>query len=486
MAEELFLADQGALWVQLDGPNTKPVYLGCHDVDDVVESLGGKNLIQCFDVNGNYRTLRSTREAPDPVTTTITTYIGQVVDVLEQARCPFTLFLHQRCGGKADIFGNYDRTTVIVDGEVTQRTKSNLVRRNEKSASEHAFAVSGNPPLLDFFKFRGLRVSVSETENLTDIRFCNEARCQGPCSTAQEVCQDGVITAAAGVGVSANVLFTTNGSTFTAGATDPFGADEDAGEALCFQVDQTTTRTLVFRTETDAGAPAEGAYTSDNGATWTATTIGAVNGQFVTGSFALDANNVWVGTDDGYIYYSDDGGTTWTIQEAGVITANAINSIHFLNQLRGYAGGDSDVIMFTLDGGVTWSATNGNTGTADNITAVRMMTNDKAWVSTSGAEMYYTNDAGDTWNLRAHPESGDGTITDFDFLNITEGALVQTTGAGDGVAYTTIDGGFNWELVRKIPSNAGLNAVHWCATDLFYAVGDASGGTGFVLKVTTS
>lgn len=484
MAEELFTAEQGALWIQLGGPNTKPVYLGCHEVDDITASLGGKNLIQCFDVNGNYRTLRSTRDAPDPVTTTISTYIGQTIDLLEDAKCPFTLFMHQRCGGRADIFGNYDRTTVLVDSEITEVTKSNLVRRDEKAAAEHSFAISANPPLLTFFKFRSQRVSISETENINGIRYCNEFRCQGDCSTAQEICQDGVATADAALATAANVLFTSDGSTWTAGAVDPFAADEDPVEPLCFQIDQTTTRTIVFRGTTDAGNPAELAYTQDDGASWTNVNIGAVNGQFITGAFALDANNIWATTDDGYIYYSDDGGETWTAQESGVITVGAINTIHFINTLKGYAAGDSDTIMFTLDGGDTWSATNGNTGTGDNITVIRMMNNDDAWLATDGGDLYYTEDAGDTWSLRAFPTSGTGTVTGLDFLNTQFGAITQTVG-GVGYVYTTIDGGFNWELVQKIPTNAGFNDVHICATDLLYAAGNTSGGTGFILKVTT-
>lgn len=487
MAEEaIFTGEQGALWVQIGGPNTKPVFLGCHEVDDVSESLGGLNLIQCFDVNGNYKTVRSTRDAPDPVTTSISTYIGQVVDVLEAAKCDFTIFLHQRCGGRADIFGNYDRSTVLNASAVTQITRSNLVKRDEKAASEHSFDISAQPPVLSFFKFRSQRVSISETQDITDITYCNEFRCQGPCSTAKDVCQDGVATAgpvlssAAGTG---NVLFATNGSNFTASAADPFGTDEVPNHVLCFEVDKITTRVIVFRATTDGANPAELAYTQDSGVTWTNVNIGSVNGQYITSSFALDGNNIWVGTDDGYIYFSDDNGDTWTLQEAGVITATAINGIHFINELKGIAGGVGDVIMFTLDGGTTWSATLANTGTGNDIGPVFMKNQDKWWVAPAGT-LYYTDDAGATWNIRSFPTSGSGTVTEIDFLNDLFGAISQDTGS-NGYVYTTIDGGFHWELVQNIPSNNGFSAVHICATDLLYAAGDASGGTGFILKVTT-
>ena len=38
----------GALWVQPDGPNTEPKFLGCHELGDLSEAEGGVELIRCF------------------------------------------------------------------------------------------------------------------------------------------------------------------------------------------------------------------------------------------------------------------------------------------------------------------------------------------------------------------------------------------------------------------------------------------------------
>ena len=42
MTEKPFIAGNGVLYVQVNGPTTKPEYLGCHDLGDV---LGGGNKI---------------------------------------------------------------------------------------------------------------------------------------------------------------------------------------------------------------------------------------------------------------------------------------------------------------------------------------------------------------------------------------------------------------------------------------------------------
>jgi len=44
-----YLGSQSSLWIQLNGPNTAPAYLGCHSVGDVDEPQGDKTLLYCPD-----------------------------------------------------------------------------------------------------------------------------------------------------------------------------------------------------------------------------------------------------------------------------------------------------------------------------------------------------------------------------------------------------------------------------------------------------
>ena len=63
----------GAVFVQTDGPNTAPKFVGCVDVDTLTEPGGAiDTLIRCFTQDGqSWTTLDSTITPLDPVTTTV-------------------------------------------------------------------------------------------------------------------------------------------------------------------------------------------------------------------------------------------------------------------------------------------------------------------------------------------------------------------------------------------------------------------------------
>jgi len=44
-----FLAGNGSLWIQPDGPNTQPQFLGCHKLGDVEQAQGDVTLLYCKD-----------------------------------------------------------------------------------------------------------------------------------------------------------------------------------------------------------------------------------------------------------------------------------------------------------------------------------------------------------------------------------------------------------------------------------------------------
>src|SRR5690606_36431684 len=132
-------------------------------------------------------------------------------------------------------------------------------------------------------------------------------------------------------------------------------------------------RVVVARGTTDAGNPAEIAYSDDFGATWTAVNVGSTNAQFAQGPhslFAYDPYNMWLVAGSGYIYYSDDGGLTWDTQDAGVATSNALHAIHFATDRIGYAVGASDTVLKTEDGGLSWTATDADPNSGDTLSTV--------------------------------------------------------------------------------------------------------------------
>lgn len=479
----------GALFIQPSGPGTRPYYLACHDVDDIDIDKGTVNtLLQCFDVYGEWKTLGFTRTAPGLIDVTLGTYIGKTADRLEKIKCPFALYLLLRCGGRADLVTNYERLWIIEVANIGTQTLQNIVKMRDDAEAMQMFAAQAYPEVIPWFVPVGARQSTTEEKDLRDIAFCNDVRCAGRCGDAQDVCEDGTTVgeseAAGSPGAMGAVLNTSDGgANWADAAADPFSAGETVVAVECVQSPTTTNtiRKIVARGTPDAGNPAEIAWTEDNGATWNAVDVGTTNNQILQTKyslFALDFYNIWAGTSGGYIYYSDDGGATWSIQEAGVITANGWRVVYFADELNGYAGSQLGVLAKTTDGGATWSAVT-TAGTAT-ITGMHVFDSQTVIVINADSEIYKTTDGGTTWNQITTFPLATGSLDAIDFINEYVGGVVNNT-AGDGTVYVTFDGGYTWQLVSS-PSNNGINAIYFCATDLFYAVGDRHNGTAWIAK----
>jgi photosystem II stability/assembly factor-like uncharacterized protein len=486
----------GALWLQINGPNTRPVYAGCQTVDDVEAPEGDVELIRCFDPSGRlWKTVGQTQAPPDPVTTTITGLMFKTASVVAMLRCPAVIYLLQMCGEgvRKDIFQNYDRGIALNVARKTNTTFSNIVHREEDNPSERGVDISANPPAFEFFNLGSAvsRQSTTETQALNDISICGAEQCAGVCGIeAHELCSGLVAagdTLAGSPADSAEVIVTTDkGTTWTATATDPFIVGEDVSDVECFQLDKDTDRIIVARGTTDAANPAEIAYSDDSGATWTTVNVGAVNGQFAPDNdslFVLDRNNIWMSTNDGYVYKSEDAGESWTAQESGVITANAINCVNFADANVGFFAGDSNIIAKTNDGGQTWSAVTAPAAQAG-INIISLEWSGRWWIGyeTTG-ELWYSEDEGTTWLQRTYDGGASQvSIPKIDFITELHGFMVANTAAPVGTIYHTVDGGYIWQPLTTT-TNAGLNSIVACDLNLAYAVGEASGGTAVILKV---
>lgn len=482
MATQALTSKQnGALFIQPDGPNTEVIYMGCYHVDDVQENKGDITPIYCIE-NGDFVMAGSTEAPPEVISLTVNTLSGVSLESLETITCPVVLYMTLRTTGDADVFGNWRRAAILDVRKITSRTLQGWVRRNEDVEMVTAFGLSAGFPIIDAVRLQAYRQTITGTTALNGIHFCSGVRCADGENAARGLCEEGFITTDAGAGVTADVLFTSNGAAWTAGSADPFAADEHILAGDCFALDADTTRHLVARGVTDGSNPAEIGYSDDGGATWTLVNVGSVNGQFVPGRgglFALNRSNLYLGTDDGYIYKSTNGGETWTAVESGVIHTGAYNAIHFKDRLVGMAAGDAGVVALTVDGGQSWSVV--TAPSADNITGL-FFNGLFWWVTTDGGELYYSGNNGTTWTQRSgFTGSGTGVLTWVDWLNKFEGMATHTI-AGAGYLLHTIDGGYTWERVT-VPTNTGFNMVKMCSASLAYVVGEVSGGTGFVAKV---
>ncbi len=89
MSDKVLAATKnGAIFIQPDGPNTQPLYMGCIDLDDISEPLGDIEIAQCYDPNGNPQTMGTMVGMPGVALTAVNSYLQQVLDALRSHRLP--------------------------------------------------------------------------------------------------------------------------------------------------------------------------------------------------------------------------------------------------------------------------------------------------------------------------------------------------------------------------------------------------------------
>lgn len=493
-----FVSGEGALWAQRSGPNTVPVYLGCHQLGDVDQPEGDVELIYCPDESGpsRFKTVGSLQGAAGAITTSVTTDVTDELDELERSKCPFTLFVHMSKSGRRDVFTNFDRTFVFGNVRITSRGLTNLTARtpDDNARSEQSFDLSSETLLRLFTPTINVVSSITETGDFNDITFCNDEACRTDEDPASEVCELGFAVTDLQSGspsAASNVLVTTNGGTWAAASNDPFAAAETIKGVECFALGRDTTRVVVARGTADGANPAEIAYSDDNGATaWNNVDVGSVNGQYAPyqfSLFAVDRNNIFLGTQDGYIYKSTDAALSWTAIESASIHAGAWNCIRFVDENVGWACGASNIIAKTVDGGTSWSQVTGPAAMAGNAAlVVEVIDRNRVWVGYDSGDLYYTIDGGTNWSARAFTGSGAGDVRDIKFYvdgNETLGYLVTDSASPVGTVHWTIDGGYTWTALTT-PTNVGLNAVHICDQWEFWVCGNAVSGVGYIAKGT--
>lgn len=479
-----------SLWVQPAGPNTAVEFLGCHAITTVTKPRGNNTLNHCPDpVNpGKYIVSSKTKAAPGLVTFSIETKIYKLFDFLENLKCPVPIIAQAVSCSPKNLFSNWDRAFVFLNSDNVQEGISNLLTMTDENEVMQSFDMEAD----DMLRLAPLRIGrdldIAETQALNSIFACDVDSCAGSCGNAHEQC-DTMYAVSDAVNASASGranLWTLSNNNWSVAEADPFGTSENIIGGGCFALSRSTRRIVVFRGTTDAGNPAEAAYTDDGGVTWTTVSFGSDNGEFVSSPKAvavLDANNIWVGTDSGRIYFSNDGGSSFTVQENQGIHSAKWNVIQMLDARNGFAGGDADVIAVTSDGGQVWSQVNA-TGSGDDIVAGAMIDINTIWVGTSGGELFYSNDGGVTWTERTgFAGSGIGMVDDILFLNNQVGYVSMRNGSNLSTILTTRTGGYNWEEVESTGgTNIGINKLLSCGLHKLYAVGEASGGKPVIYK----
>ncbi len=484
MAEKVLTSQDGALWVQPDGPNTEVHYLGCHTLGDISQPIGEVELIRCFDPSGNYKVVGDKVSPPDKVTSSIEELTFAARTWLEKIKCgSFTVYALLRSGGRADQFLNYVRANVLMDTKITTISRSNIVHRVEDNEATKSYDLSANEIVEIVHPVVGRQTTVV-TQALNDVAFLKE------CEDVANKIHAGDIGVACGASAvspaTGDVLYTLNaGVTWNVCAADPFPGGMDGNSCAIFKVGADTIRLLIAM-EPPSAAQGKVAYSDDYGATWTQVNLGGASaGHGAAGPgclYALDEKHIWLASAKGYIYFSEDGGQTWTAQESGTLGVTDYAGISFSDESYGMAVTTLGVVHKSLDGGLSWSAATVVTGTPT-LTGVSVIDSERAWVSTATGKLFYTFDFGTIWTERTgFTNSGTGSIKQVKFLNAYIGWFIHNTSAPVGSVYRTFDGGYSWEALTT-PTNVGLNAIDPIDENLAYAVGNVS-TTAVILKIT--
>lgn len=488
-------------WVQFaDGLEVYP--LGrCTTIDTLTDPRTGTEPILCLDAEGNYVQDGEMLTAPSQPTFAVTELIEKAASYMEQikeARCRFNFYVTASDCGKRSVWTNRERVFVYRNARILDSPVNTPRTMDTDAKVEYGFNMTAWIGRGDHRPLTAARISTSETVALNDIQACS-GRCADGCGSRIEICQVLWVAADAVPAAIPDVLYSNDsGATWTSPASG-FAADENIMADACVEVDADTTRLITVR-DADVANPLEIGYSDDNAVTWTMVNVGATNAEAAVGGgsmFALDADNIWICTDDGRVFYSSDAAVTWTDQTTALAAsgANALNAIHFADSNVGYAVGASDTVIRTLDGGDNWAAMTA-TGSGDGLNTVHCFNENRVIVGTdsvvSASPVYMSYDGTTNWTTITEGlgiEATD-TVEDITFmahsgiagLDDLCGYLIKNTSAPVGTVYKSVDGGFSWSAVTT-PTNSGLNSIYICNANQAYTVGEVDSATSFIARV---
>lgn len=488
---------KGAVFVQPDGPNTALKYLDCRTLGGLSVNHGSRELIQQFDATGGYKSIGSTKGAPEIISTSMEIKLKRKPDWMERLSptnnylCQFPLYLLQRTCGRADDPDNFVRMIRLNQADISTDNYEQIISSDEDQPGMLNIDIEAEPPAHVFHELLARRQTTAEVNAFNDIWFSKDSQCDPDCGTTYGPGDIGFAVCDSASGAKPNIYFTFDGGvTWTVHGTAPGANDDDLAACTAFAIGNgrmryiiaklqaSSTQGQIFYTDAAIGTLPSGA--------WTAVSIGGATANHNAAKagclFSLDREHIWLATNVGYIYFSSDGGVTWTAQESGVIHSAAYSQIHFSDESYGVAVGAADVVAITTNGGDSWTAGTA-TGSSAAIDSCARLDNNRLWAG-SGGKLYYSNNNGTTWTRRTG-FTGDavGTIKLMSWLNEYTGFIVHDTAAPVGTVRYTVNGGYTWKDITT-PANSGLNAVFAINNNLAFFAGEANGSLGFMGKAS--
>lgn len=330
------------------------------------------------------------------------------------------------------------------------------------------------------------QAAAQAVQEVVDITVCDAATC-GACGIASDGCSvvfAVTLTAGGSPGLSAEVLYTSNGgATWDDTNVTTLSAAEDPNALACVGV-----YLVVISEDSESLHYAASADILAGTETWAEVTTGFVATKGPLAMWSADPQHTWMVAEGGYIYFAEDVTAGVEVQDAGVSTVQNLNAVHGIDALHLVAVGASNAVLMTDNGGETWGAVTGpDVGVTLNTVWMRSATE---WlVGTATGKLWYTLDSGDTWTQKAFPGSGAGVVYDIKFSTPTVGWMAHATAAPAGRILRTIDGGYSWYVAPEnntsIPTNDAVKALALCTDNVNVVYGAGLAGNavdGFVVK----
>jgi photosystem II stability/assembly factor-like uncharacterized protein len=490
--EKVFDSSNGSLFVQPNGPGTAMYFLGCHSIDDIEAPQGEIELVPNYTADRTWEVIGQKKAPPEIVTTTITGMTKKTRDWLEKLRCSgiAALYVLESSCGKRDDPANWERAKALQRINISSKTYAGTANNAEVTDSTHAIAIQAWFPLIESVEVTIKRLTNPSTLAANGIWADNAGQCLGDCgSNVNPGDILGIAPDSAPAAATGDILFSTDaGITIAAGAADPFAAGLHTMGITAFPINKTGRRWLVGK-EATAGTQGQVAYSDDAGATWTTVSIGgaaaghgAVYGKCL---FSLNGQFIVLAGRVGYIYKSINNGATWVAKDAGVVTSGNYSAVHFADEKYGAAVAAAGVVAITRDGGESWQAATVIGGGAAANLCVHVFNDKRILVGDDAGKLWQSTDFGTTWTqISGWTGSGAGDVRDIMFVNDFVGFMAYNNASPVGSVLRTIDGGANWAVISGTPTNVGLNSIWAVDENTAYTVGEASGGTGVVLKIS--
>ena len=212
---------------------------------------------------------------------------------------------------------------------------------------------------------------------------------------------------------------------------------------------------------------------TDLGATWQTIVLPQVNGYW--SSFrAYSPTRITITDWNGRTYLTTDAGASWADRSAAPASLPSIESVWFFDSREGLALASDGSSIRTADGGQTWTTTAPVAFSYGWQRAQFSASGNVGWVAASSS-IYRSTDRGKTWLAPVRETSAQlpYDISDFHFVDETNGWAVTRYWSDDSPLFRSRDGGMSWQPVAKSAILGSAIAIRFADALNGVAVGEA-------------